>query len=149
VRTGVHVQPNGTGYAMWYAGGSDWVGEKPRYSLRHVHSADGVRWPDGGEVVLAPQGDDELGFGRPCVLGDRMWYSLRTVSKGYRMGYAESDGTTWERRDDLAGIEVSTSGWDSEMVCLSCVLETPHGTYLFYNGNGYGTTGFGVAVLDG
>ena len=32
------------------------------------------------------------------------------------------------------------------MVGVSGLLETPAGTYLFYNGNGYGATGFGVAV---
>lgn len=159
VRTGAHVRAEaGGGWSMWYAGGSEWVGggegAKPRYALRHVTSSDGVRWPDLGEVVLAPRGDDELGFGRPCVLphgdGLRMWYSLRTLSRGYRLGYAESpDGRVWERHDERAGLALSDSGWDSEMVCLSCVLPTEHGTYLFYNGNNYGETGFGVAVAEG
>jgi hypothetical protein len=34
------------------------------------------------------------------------------------------------------------------MVGLTCYQETPHGTYLFYNGNNFGETGFGVAVLE-
>ena len=156
MRTGVHVRPGGGGWRMWYAGGSDWVGAgeaaKPRYALRHLESADGLRWGAAGDVCLAPR-EGELGFGRPCVLdhgdGLRMWYSLRTAHRGYRIGYAESpDGRAWERRDDLAGIDVSDAGWDSEMVCLSCVLPTPYGTYLFYNGNNYGETGFGVAVSE-
>ena len=35
------------------------------------------------------------------------------------------------------------------MVGLSSLLETRRGTLLFYNGNGYGATGFGVAVAEG
>jgi hypothetical protein len=152
-RTGVHVRRGGAGWRMWYAGGSAWVGAKPTYDLRYLESADGVSWGRSGLVCLRPQAG-ELGFGRPSVLDNggtlRMWYSLRTVALGYRIGYAESaDGVAWERRDDRAGIDVSTSGWDSEMVCLSCLLPTPHGTYLFYNGNNYGETGFGVAVAEG
>jgi hypothetical protein len=75
-----------------------------------------------------------------------MWYSIRTRSKGYRLGYAESaDGRSWTRKDDEAGLDVSESGWDSEMICFACVQPTPYGTYMFYNGNNYGETGFGVA----
>lgn len=158
VRTGVHVRDDGAQWRMWYAGGSDWVGDgagaKPRYAMRHLASPNGIDWGAHGAVCLEPDGDDELGFGRPYVMAGggrlRMWYSVRTLSKGYRLGYAESgDGLQWERRDGDAGLAVSASGWDSEMVCLSCLLPTAHGTYLFYNGNNYGETGFGVAIGEG
>ena len=154
VSTGGHVRPDGEGWRMWYAGGSEWRSDKPRYALRHVRSRDGVIWPGEGEEVLAPQGEDELGFGRPGVLMQddrwRMWYSLRTLSLGYRLGYAESgDGEAWERRDAEAGLDPAPSGWDSEMVCLSALQVTPAGILLLYNGNNYGETGFGVAVAEG
>ena len=102
---------------------------------------------------MRPAAPDEFGFGRPFVVkhGDRYknWYSIRSQSKGYRIGYAESaDGRTWTRRDDEVGLDVSSSGWDSEMVCFACVQQTKHGTYMFYNGNNYGETGFGAAVLE-
>ncbi len=157
IRSSVLVKPDGAGWRMWYAGGSEWVRTQntalPRYALRHLRSMDGLTWPDHGEVVLAPQSDDEIGFSRPCVRragGEfQMWYSLRTLSQGYRLGYAVSeDGLRWQRRDREAGLTVSEEGWDSEMVCLSSMLETEYGTYLFYNGNNYGRTGFGVAVAD-
>jgi predicted GH43/DUF377 family glycosyl hydrolase len=157
MRTGGHVRRAGRRWQMWYAGGSEWVSArgheaKPRYALRHVTSPDGVNWPASGEVCLRPS-ENELGFGRPCVFEDgarlRMWYSLRTVARGYRIGYAESDdGLVWERRDDLAGIDVSDSGWDSEMIGLACLQVTPYGVYLFYNGNNYGESGFGVAIAE-
>jgi hypothetical protein len=102
-------------------------------------------------VALAT--NDEIGLGRPFVCenddGYRMWYSIRSRSRGYRIGFATSvDGTSWVRRDEEVGIDVAPSGWDSEMVCFAAVLPTSYGTYLFYNGNRYGEAGFGVAVLD-
>lgn len=158
VRTGGHVRLDEDGFRMWYAGGGDWRtapgggDAKPRYALREIRSADGLDWPRSGTVRLEPLGEDELGFGRPCVLRDaksggwRMWYSLRTLSRGYRLGYAESaDGEVWERRDADAGLDPSDSGWDSEMVCLSALHQGAETITLFYNGNGYGATGFGAA----
>ena len=64
-----------------------------------------------------------------------------------REGEHPYDGVAWERRDDEAGIDVSADGWDSEMIHCGWVQPTASGTYLFYNGNGYGETGFGVALL--
>ncbi len=158
IRSSVHVRRAGEGWRMWYAGGSEWVGvgedAKPRYSLRHLRSDDGLAWPRAGEVCLEPE-PDELGFGRPCVIERdghlRMWYSRRMVREGYQLGYAESpDGLHWHRLDERAGLERGAPGeWDSEMFGLTCLLETDHRRLLFYNGNGYGTTGFGVAVAEG
>jgi hypothetical protein len=157
VRSAGFVLKDGGRFRMWYVAGDRWVEvagkQVPTYNVRHLASDDPARWGAAGRVCveLAP-GGDEYGFGRPFVMRDgdafKMWYSVRTVSKGYRIGYAESaDGLAWERRDGEAGIDVSAEGWDSEMVCFACVQPTPHGTYMFYNGNGYGETGFGVAVL--
>jgi hypothetical protein len=157
VRSSCLVLPDGDGWQMWYAGGSGWIGPapdaRPRYALRHLRSTDGLDWPRAGRVCIEPR-DDELGFARPSLLlRDRilsMWYGRRSLSGGYELGYATShDGLTWERRDDQANLERGSPGtWDSEMVGLSGLLETPYGTYLFYNGNDYGATGFGVATAE-
>ncbi|MGP0037730.1 MAG: glucosyl hydrolase [Solirubrobacteraceae bacterium] len=145
------------GWRMWYAGGSEWVGAgadaKPRYALRHLRSADGVAWPRSGEICLEPA-PGELGFSRPCVRVTantiHMWYSLRTVLRGYDLGYATSvDGMAWQRMDQAAGLERGPHGsWDAEMIGLSSLLETGSDALMFYNGNGYGATGFGVAVAE-
>ncbi len=94
-----------------------------------------------------------LDFGRPYVIKEsgvfKMWYSIRTLSKRYRIGYAESiDGKQWMRKDHKVGIDVSETGWDTEMICCSCIQKTKYGEYMFYNGNNYGETGFGVAVRE-
>jgi hypothetical protein len=78
-----------------------------------------------------------------------MWFSVRSHSRPYRIGYAESaDGRRWERMDHRAGIAASASGWDSEMICYPAVIDAGGRRLLFYNGNRHGATGFGVAVLE-
>jgi hypothetical protein len=151
VRSSVLVRHDGEDWRAWYAAGSEWRGERPRYGLRHARSEDGLVWPSHGTPCLEPR-DDELGFARPCI-AERdgslaMWYSRRALDGAYDLGFARSrDGLEWERDDAHAGLERGLVGdWDHEMVGLTSLLETPRGALLFYNGNGYGETGFGVAV---
>lgn len=139
-------------WRMWYVSGVEWrlVEGRPQhwYHVRYAESADGVRWEPTGRVALDFASPDEHAFGRPCVRRDgalyRMWYAVRGAR--YRIGYAEStDGGTWERRDDEAGIEPSAEGWDAEMIEYPEVFEHAGARYLLYNGNGYGATGIGLA----
>jgi hypothetical protein len=159
VRTAPCVRCEDGVWKMWYIGGDSWVEGRgkqlPRYGLRYLESDDPRCWRGPGRLVMDVRGGDEHGFGRPFVVRDavenggryRMWYSVRTISAGYRLGYAESpDGLEWKRMDEAVGIGPSAAGWDSEMVCYSFLQPTRYGTYLFYNGNDYGATGFGVAV---
>ena len=156
-RSSALVVPANGCWRMWYAGGSDWIGSgadaKPQYALRHLWSEDGLVWPRNGEVCLEPR-PGELGFARPCVRHRdgtlHMWYSLRTVQRVYDLGYATSiDGIEWQRRDDASGLQRGPAGsWDADMVGLSCLVDVGSSLLMFYNGNGYGATGFGVALAE-
>jgi hypothetical protein len=76
-----------------------------------------------------------------------MWFCAR--GQAYRIGYAESDdGVAWTRMDEAAGIDVSESGWDSDMIEYPFVFDHKGDRYLLYAGNGFGRTGFGLAILD-
>ena len=96
VRSGALVTGDGDGWRMWYAGGDEWLGRgadaRPRYSLRHIRSVDGLVWPRHGEVCLTLR-DNELGFSRPCVVSHddvmHMWFSRRALDGRYRLAYAE------------------------------------------------------------
>ena len=57
------------------------------------------------------------------------------------------DGIKWERIKEIE-LDVSESGWDSEMVCYPYVFEYNDKLYMLYNGNGYGKTGIGLAILE-
>ena len=144
-------------WRAWYVSALRWTTIAghlyPEYVIRYAESADGLSWRADGSVCIAFQDPDEFGFGRPWVLRDgglyRMWYSIRSRTQPYRLGYAEStDGLSWERKDREAGIDRSAVGWDSEMICFPCVVDVRGRRYMFYNGNRHGATGFGYAVLD-
>jgi len=85
-----------------------------------------------------------------------MWYAHRgsrdyrtNPEYSYRIGYAESsNGMDWKRMDELVGIGVSDSGWDSKMIEYPCVYDYAGKRYMLYNGNGFGVTGIGLAVWD-
>jgi hypothetical protein len=85
-----------------------------------------------------------------------MYYSkrslenFRTQSKNsYKAGYAEStDGIKWIRKDYLLNIPLSEEGWDSEMIAYPYLIKIKGRWVMFYNGNSFGKTGFGYAVLS-
>ncbi len=145
-------------YRMWYIAGSDWltIGEqtKPVYELRYLSSQDGVTWANKGQTVLQLTRPDEHGFGRPYVIFSEnryeLYYSIRRKSfLAYRLGYAISaDGLNWERRDEELGIDTGAPGeWDDKEICYSAVISSHGKTYMLYNGNGNGASGFGIAAL--
>lgn len=147
-------------YKMWYVSNESWINVEgdlhkgklfPKYSIRYGESLDGVNWKIKDDFVLKLN-ENEFGFGRPYIFrnGDHflLFYSIRSVDKSYRIGYAKSkDGMHWERDDDTIGIDVSEEGWDSEMICYPAVISANNKTYLFYNGNNNGEVGFGYAEL--
>lgn len=148
-------------YKMWYVASQRWERMEtglfagrllPNYIIKYATSADGLHWAVADGVAIDYEDADEFGFGRPWVTkqGDlyQMWYSIRKRHTSYRIGYAESlDGLHWTRKDNEVGIDVSPDGWDSEMICYPAVLQVANKTYLFYNGNNNGMTGFGYAEL--
>jgi hypothetical protein len=156
-RTSGFVRLDDDRFRLWYVGGSEWTEVQgkalPVYDIRYAESPDGIHWPDAGEVAVALRDDgDEHALGRPWVVqhgsGWRMFYSTRTRSKDYRIGFADSpDGRHWTRRDDEIGLDVSQNGWDSAMIAYGAVITLGERSFMFYCGNGTGRTGFGVAEL--
>ena len=149
-------------WRMWYVSCTKWEIVKgwpePFYHVRYAESGDGVHWLKSGRVCVDYDAFTD-GIGRPCVYLDnglyKLFFSYRSAisyrtdpKQSYRLGYAESiDGLDWTRKDSEVGIARSDSGWDSEMIEY-CFLHEHHGrNYLFYNGNGFGKSGFGYAVL--
>jgi len=119
--------------------------------IKYAESDDAIHWDRKGIIALNFENESEYALSRPFVLKKdslyRMWYSYRGES--YRIGYAESeDSIKWTRKDRDGGIDVSESGWDSEMIEYPYVFEHKGERYMLYNGNGYGKTGIGIAVLE-
>ena len=140
-------------YKMWYGSNLSWGREKQEMNhvIKYAESKDGIKWDTTGHVCIQGKDESEYAFARTCVLLDgdgvyKMWYSYRGST--YRIGYAESgDGLKWIRMDDQVGIDVSNSGWDSEMIEYPFVFDHKDKRYMLYAGNSFGKTGFGLAVL--
>ena len=141
-------------FRMWYGSNLRWGSEQKdmAHLIKYAESNDAIHWKREGIIALPFKDDSEYAMSRPYVLKEKglykMWYSYR--GKGYRIGYAESeDGVKWIRKDAEVGIDVSESGWDSEMVEYPYLFEHQGLRYMLYNGNDYGKTGIGLAVLNG
>lgn len=140
-------------YRMWYGSNLSWGIEQKdmAHLIKYAESQDGIHWNREGIIALPFKDDTEYAMSRPFVIKEnglyKMWYSYR--GKAYRIGYAESeDAINWTRKDELAGIDVSEVGWDSETVCYPFIFDHKGNRYMLHNGNHYGKTGFGIAILD-
>jgi hypothetical protein len=121
-------------------------------------SDDGLEWAKLGQDLIEDKlGNNECQASPDVTFLDgtyHMFFSYRQSANykgkegGYRIGYASStDMVTWRRRDELAGLTTSESGWDSEMVSYPNVFMLDGQTYMLYQGNGMGRDGIGLAKL--
>jgi hypothetical protein len=147
------VRHDQNGWRMWYGSNLRWGAEQRDmdHVIKYAAGASAETWQPTGAICIGIERPGEYAFSRPCVVRDgelwRMWYSFRGTA--YRIGYAEShDGITWQRRDELAGIAPGPDEWDSNTVEYPWVFDHEGSRYLLYNGNRYGLTGFGLAVLE-
>jgi hypothetical protein len=150
-------------WKLWYASSTGWTvidsRPEPVYQIKYAESLDGAHWTRRNETCIEYSFEGEANA-RPCVIKERglyrMWYCFRgsvgyrtDKAQSYRLGYAESaDGVRWTRMDERVGIERSAEGWDSQMMEYPFVYEHRGRKYMLYNGNGFGETGFGYAVLE-
>lgn len=144
-------------YRMWYGSNVSWGRKETdmHHVIKYAESKDGIHWRRSGKIIIPLRGKNEYALSKPFVRKEnsvyKMWYSYRAgkKSKTYRIGYAESnDGVKWKRKDNKSGIDVSTKGWDSKMICYPFVFSYGKNKYMLYNGNSYGKTGFGLAILE-
>jgi len=151
---------------MWhmiYTSGTKWFNFNNQfelsYTLKYASSSDGINWSPSGFIVI-PQETEFYADCKPSIIkiGDtfHMYFSSRKIfdyhdngANSYRLGYATSkDLINWIRNDSVGGIDISSEGWDSAMICYSNIIEYNDRVIIFYNGNGFGKSGFGYAELE-
>lgn len=168
-----HIEPyfSGTSFVfrennlfkMYYLSCIRWekIGDRiePFYNIKYAESSDGINWNQTGKVAIDLE-NEEGGIVSASVIIDegkyKMWFGKRKKSdyrtnsaNSYKIGFAESDdGIEWKRSDVKAGIETSVEGWDSEMISYPYIIQLGKKIVMFYNGNGFGKTGFGYAVWN-
>lgn len=120
------------------------------HSLMSATSKDGIDWQVGGGPLIALAAG-ELGHSRPWILEWRsqrhLLFSVRRDQYEISTARQQLDGT-WTRGPVLSFDDARSGGWDNEARCYASHIQIDGVDYLFYNGNGYGRTGFGLAVLE-
>lgn len=150
-------------WLLFYIAGKAWIMDngrpEPVYTIRSAVSDDGVAFTKTGRGLIAPKLGENEAQASPDVFYHEGRYHMffcyrhgtgyRGHERGYRIGYAHSaDLLHWHRNDEMAGIDVSAEGWDSEMVSYPHVFRLDGEVYMMYLGNQVGRHGFGLAILE-
>lgn len=143
-------------YRAWVSCGQRWQSIDglvyPQYNCWTLTSADGIFWDTRNAVKILDVTGDEYRVGRPRA--NRVasgGYELRvtsdTLSKQYgTRRLTSADGIHFVPSADVELPRGPAGAWDSEMTCYPARLDSWAGqSFLFYNGNGMGRTGVGVA----
>jgi predicted GH43/DUF377 family glycosyl hydrolase len=145
----------------WYSSGTNWhlINDKfeHTYDIKYASSTDGKNWLQPNQIAIKQRNEFEA-LTRPAIVylnnSYHMWYSCRGShgfrgnGDSYKIGYAvSSDLMNWIRKDEEAGIGLSKEGWDSKMMAYPSVIKLKDKIIMIYNGNDFGSGGFGYAEL--
>ncbi|GAB4249284.1 MAG: hypothetical protein Kow0079_01840 [Vicingaceae bacterium] len=149
-------------FRMYYLSCIKWevINNKPEpfYDIKLAESQNGIDWLQSGKTVIKLK-NDEGGLVSASVIKIKkdyfMWFGKRgfknyrtDINQSYKIGFAKSkNGIDWDRHDNLSGIELSENGWDSKMISYPYVIKLKNKLLMFYNGNGFGKSGFGYAEM--
>lgn len=151
-------------WQLFYIAGRKWklVKGKPEpiYKIRMAVSDDGISWKKINKDLIESRIEKDEAQASPDVFYSNGIYHMffcyrksenfRGKKNGYRIGYAFSKNMIdWHRDDDKVGIDISSEGWDSEMISYPHVFELDNEVYMAYLGNEVGKYGFGIAKLEG
>jgi predicted GH43/DUF377 family glycosyl hydrolase len=154
------VIPFNTGWICYYLSCTEYreyEGKmEPRYHIKIATSEDGINWKRDGLIAIDYKHSEEAGIVKASVLKINseyhMWYSYRNFKdyrndemNSYSIGYAKSsNGIDWARYDGKMSLN-GLSTWDNLMEAYPHVIKLDNRLLMFYNGNGFGETGFGYA----
>lgn len=146
---------------MFYSSGTHWTKindwYEHGYDVKYAYSKDCINWVRTGRVVLEQGKTGAIAKQAIVKIGNiyHMWFCYRECEdfrggkNSYKIGYASStDLHSWIRDDSKSGISTSESGWDSEMIAYPSIVKVKNQLIMFYNGNNFGQTGFGYAILN-
>ncbi|MFN4176646.1 hypothetical protein [Phenylobacterium sp.] len=149
-RTAPFIERRRDGWRLLYIGGerflTDDSGKRlPVYSLMELRSDGPWSWTGPGRELVAPALEaGEIGFGRPVALGgERLMLSVRTRD-GYELVETSAEPGA-ARRPVLEG---PREAWEAHMTCFGAPCRVGPYDLLFYNGDGFGRTGMGLAWRD-
>lgn len=148
---------------MFYHTGVQWLKGadklESQYVIKHATSRDGINWLRNARHIIPLKVENECQTTPAIMKIDNRYHMFFCYRHGlefrenkdnaYRIGYAYSDDLeNWYRDDSKAGIDVSESGWDSQMIEYPHITKINDKYIMFYCGNHFGRAGFGHAELD-
>jgi hypothetical protein len=149
-------------YKMWYLSCEKIEAihghPEPFYNVKYAESSDGVEWKRKNDICI-PFNKNTDAIGRPFVFkrgaeyfmlhSNRKADGYRAVKDAaYRIEMSHSaDGINWKKVESFQ-FKKSEDGWDNLMNEYASLIPCGENSYwMFYNGNGFGGTGFGLAKL--
>jgi hypothetical protein len=138
-------------WRMWYGSHLEWGSSKAdmSHAIRAASSSDGLAWRPEEKICIPSQGD-EIATVRPSVLsvngGFEMAFAARGLESPYAIRRAVSvDGVSWRRVHEAIAPD---QPWESGALTYPAVFEQNGRRWMLFNGQGFGKTGFGLAVWE-
>ena len=159
--TSPHVLIHENVWYMFYCSGIDWIEINGRlehtYDIKLAISHDGIKWEKTGKTAVRQRNKHEA-ITRPSIYFDgktfHMWFCFRGSKDfrngydSYKIGYARSqDLLEWKRLDFNSNLN-GTGNWDDKMQAYPNVQKLGDKLWMFYNGNGFGSKGFGAVTAQ-
>ncbi len=154
------VMKEGNIWRMWYLSCTGWqmIDGKPEanYLVRYAESKNGIDWVREGQICIDYDSENEAIAGASVIkFQDKyiMMYSLRNTrdyrqnpDHSYHLRFAESqDGLTWVKQPNNIWERESFAAWENQMQAYPNLFIADDKLMMFYNGNGFGQTGIGLA----
>lgn len=131
---------------------------EPTYDIKIATSENLIDWLPLNKIAIGLE-NNEGGISKASILNIDskfyLWYAVRNAtdyrentSNSYRIKCAESSDLIHWNRINALGLDIDpTSEWENSMVEYPHVFKFDNHIYMLYNGNGFGETGFGYAIL--
>lgn len=153
---------DGEKFRAWYNAGTGWTNigglKEAVYVVKTATSKDGIHWERSPQICFSPKFENECASHPTVSLIDGTYHMMfchrgvtdyRDGINSYRMGYAHSqDGLIFQRDDEAIQLDGSYGDWASQMQCYPFFLNIDQRMLMYYNGNGFGKSGFGLAEVE-
>lgn len=120
---------------MFFCNGTGWKNNFPTYNIWFAKKNSNQNWIVYDHVL----GSKKEACSRPCIMKNCFILSKKTKNSSYEIFTYENG-----RFNKAIPRSRNISDWDYEMTCYPYFFDEK---YVFYNGNGYGKSGVGVAEL--
>lgn len=103
-----------------------------------------IEWPMKCVLIGDPGLEYNDIVSRFSIIGKDMWFCHRSRTGPYNLAHAKLADGKWEVNE----LKLEKTGFDRQSQCYPWVFDSRDSRYMLYNGDGYGKTGFSLAILE-